>query len=149
MKLSRSRSSLESVVRSMVILEPDAKVPSAFRANEPFAPVAVRTASDGRLTPTSCSRTRIVAFDLSVMVHDAEDDAVVAAVVAAEVAVAVGGALATAGVAAPPQATANIPTMIGAAMERGWAGADIGGWLLPMVTGDSKGGRGEGSKAWR
>src|SRR5438034_6684887 len=126
MKLSRSRSSLESVVRSMVILEPDAKVPSAFRANEPFAPVAVRTASDGRLTPTSCSRTRIVAFDLSVMVHDAEDDAVVAVVVAAAVAVAVGDALATAGVAAPPAATANLPTLIVAATETAGTGTDIG-----------------------
>src|SRR5438093_3743232 len=101
MKLSRSRSSLESVVRSMVILEPDAKVPSAFRANEPFAPVAVRTASDGRLTPTSCSRTRIVAFDLSVMVHDAED---AAAAVAESVGVAVGVALTTETVAEPPHA---------------------------------------------
>src|SRR5438067_10570701 len=105
MKLSRSRSSLESVVRSMVILEPDAKVPSAFRANEPFAPVAVRTASDGRLTPTSCSRTRIVAFDLSVTVQAASDAAAAVAVAAMP---AVGVGLASETVVDPPHAAANI-----------------------------------------
>src|SRR5438067_11605532 len=112
MKLSRSRSSLESVVRSMVILEPDAKVPSAFRANEPFAPVAVRTASDGRLTPTSCSWTRTVAFDLSLTAH--------VRVAAAAVADATGAAVVGAGLAltsteaAPPQATRPSPTLEGA-----------------------------------
>ena len=101
MKLSRSRSSLARVTRSKVILDPDANVPSAFSVNEPFAPVAVRTASDGRLTPTSCSRTRIVAFDLSVTVHAAPD---AAAAVAESVGVAVGVALATETVAEPPHA---------------------------------------------
>src|SRR5437762_7483552 len=89
MKLSRSRSSLESVVRSNVIFDPDANVPSEFSVKEPFAPVAVRTASDGRLTPTSCSRTRIVAFDLSVTVQ-AASDAAAAVAVAAMPAVGVG-----------------------------------------------------------
>src|SRR5437660_11079315 len=102
MKLSRSRSSLESVVRSNVIFDPDANVPSEFSVKEPFAPVAVRTASDGRLTPTSCSRTRIVAFDLSVTVQAASDGAVDVAAVAA-----VGVGLASETVADPPPAAAN------------------------------------------
>jgi hypothetical protein len=106
-----------------VILDPDANVPSAFRANEPFAPVTVRTASDGRLTPTSCSRTRIVAFDLSLTVHDADEAAVLVAVAAA---LAVGEALARAGVAAPPHAKANIPATIAAAVDRAWAVMVIG-----------------------
>src|ERR1700716_2142885 len=82
MKLSRSRSSLARVVRSNVIFDPDANVPSEFSVKEPFAPVAVRTASDGRLTPTSCSRTRIVAFDLSLTVQPSLDVAAVATAVA-------------------------------------------------------------------
>src|SRR5438445_757864 len=101
MKLSRSRSSLARVTRSKVILDPDANVPSAISVNEPFAPVAVRTASDGRLTPTSCSRTRIVAFDLSVTDHAAPD---AAAAVTESVGVAVGVALATETVGEPPHA---------------------------------------------
>src|SRR5438874_7840281 len=110
MKLSRSRSSLARVTRSKVILDPDANVPSALRVNEPFAPVAVRTASDGRLTPTSCSRTRIVAFDLSVTVHAGLD----AAAAVAE-SVAVGVALAIEIVAEPPHA-ATISAPITATM---------------------------------
>jgi hypothetical protein len=120
MKLSRSRSSLESVVRSNVILDPDANVPSEFKVNEPFAPVAVRTASDGRLTPTSCSRTLIVAFDLSVTVHAGpEADPAVAesaAAVAESAAVGVGVAVATEGVADPPHAAANITAPMTPAM---------------------------------
>src|SRR5438874_1914700 len=68
--------------------------------------VAVRTASDGRLTPTSCSRTRIVAFDLSVTVHAAPDPAAAVAVAAG---VAVGVGLASETVADPPHAAASIP----------------------------------------
>src|SRR5436190_16804425 len=117
MKLSRSRSSLESVVRSNVIFDPDANVPSEFSVKEPFAPVAVRTASDGKLTPASCSRTRIVTFDLSVTVHAAA--LVVAGVVgvaAAVVAVALG--LGSETVAAPPpQAVTSIAAKVAAAIE--------------------------------
>ena len=89
----------------MVIFDPDANVPSEFSVNDPFAPVAVRTASDGRLTPTSCSRTRIVAFDLSVIVHAAPDgvaDVAEAAAVGASVGVSIEG------VAVPPHAVARI-----------------------------------------
>src|SRR6266852_8278327 len=107
MKLSRSRSSLERVARSKVILEFDVKVPSEFNSKEPFAPVAVSTASDGRLTPTSCSRTRIVAFDLSVTVQTPAD-VVGPAAAAAAVAVAVGVALAICPVAEPPHAATSI-----------------------------------------
>src|SRR5213594_4042312 len=89
MKLSRLRSSLESVLTSKLIFDPDANVPSPFRSNDPIAPVAVSTASDGRLTPTSCSRTRMVVFDLSLTVQALADEAVVAATVAAAVAVGV------------------------------------------------------------
>jgi hypothetical protein len=96
-----------------VILDPDANVPSVFKVNEPFAPVAVRTASDGRLTPTSCSRTLIVAFDLSVTVHAAPD---AGAGVAESAAVGVGVAVATEGVADPPHAAANITAPITPAM---------------------------------
>src|SRR5438128_5799094 len=102
MKLSRPLSSLESVARSNVILDPEAKVPSALSAKEPFAPVAVRTASDGRLTPTSCSRTRIVVLDLSVIVQlSADAVAVAAADVGVAAAVAVAVALSIEGVAEP------------------------------------------------
>jgi len=37
--------------------------------NVPVAPVAVSTASEGRLTPTSCSRTLTTAFDAGVTVQ--------------------------------------------------------------------------------
>src|SRR2546425_5491640 len=107
MKLSRLRSSLESVVRSKLIFEPDSNVPSPFSSNDPVAPVAVSTASDGRLTPTSCSRTRTVALDLSVTVHAPADAAVVAAGVA--LAVAVGVEVGAAGDADPPQAAGTTP----------------------------------------
>src|SRR5580765_5220215 len=117
MKLSRSRSSLESVVSSKVILESVVKVPSALSSNDPFAPVAVRTASDGRLTPTSCSRTRMVAFDLSV-IDQAPADAVVAAAVAVAVVVGVGVADGVSTVAEPPQAAIMIATPIVAASGR-------------------------------
>src|SRR5213593_1961494 len=117
MKLSRSRWSLERVVRSNVILDPDSNVPSALSSKEPFAPLAVRTASDGRLTPTSCSRTRIVAFDLSVTVQ-APADAVVAAAVAVAVLVALGVALGIVSVADPPHAERTIPAPMVAAIER-------------------------------
>jgi hypothetical protein len=76
---------------------------------EPFAPVAVRTASDGRLTPTSCSRTRIVALDLSVTVHAAPDAVAAVAVAVVAVALALGVALASEVVADPPHAAASIP----------------------------------------
>src|SRR2546426_2265503 len=103
MKLSRSRWSLERVVRSNVILDPDPKVPSALSSKEPFAPVAVRTASEGRLTPTSCSRTRMVAFDLSLTVQ-APAEATAALAVADAVAAlgAVGVGLGVETVAEPP-----------------------------------------------
>jgi len=105
MKLSRADSSLARVLRSKVIFDPGANVPSEFRVKEPFAPVAVRTASDGRLTPTSCSRTRIVALDLSVTVHAAPD---AVAAVGESGAVGVGVALSTESVAVPPHAAASI-----------------------------------------
>src|SRR5437773_894365 len=119
MKLSRSRSSLESVVRSNVIFDPDANVPSEFSVKEPFAPVAVRTASDGRLTPTSCSRTRIVAFDLSVTVQAASDAAAAVAVAAMP---AVGVGLASETVVDPPHAAAHTDAARTAAMQRARAG---------------------------
>src|SRR5438128_11527594 len=116
MKLSRPLSSLESVARSNVILDPEAKVPSALSAKEPFAPVAVRTASDGRLTPTSCSRTRIVVLDLSVIVQ-LSADAVAAAVVGVAAAVAVAVALSIEGVAEPPHAATRSPAPMAPACE--------------------------------
>src|SRR2546428_14129469 len=108
MKLSGSRWSLERVVRSNVILDPDSNVPSALSSKEPFAPVAVRTASEGRLTPTSCSRTRIVAFDLSVTVQVPADATAAVAVldaVAALSAVACGRGAGEQTVAEPPPTT--------------------------------------------
>src|SRR6267143_4473206 len=90
MKLSRLRSSLERVVTSKLIFDPEANVPSAWRSNDPVAPVAVSTASDGRLTPTSCSRTRIVAFDLSLTAQASVDVAAVATAVAVGVVDGVG-----------------------------------------------------------
>ena len=111
MKLSRSRLSLESVVTSKLIFDPELNVPSLCRSNDPVAPVAVSTASDGRLTPTSCSRTRMVAFDVSLTVQALADEAVVAATVAAAVAVVVvdgvGVAVVVAGEADPPHAAAR------------------------------------------
>src|SRR5437899_10089385 len=119
MKLSRSRWSLERVVRSNVILDPDVKVPSELSSNEPFAPVAVRTASEGRLTPTSCSRTRIVAFDLSVTVHAAADPVVPAAVaVAVEVVLGAAVAVGVSSVAEPPHAATSAPAPRAQAIER-------------------------------
>src|SRR5438874_13805310 len=117
MKLSRSRSSLESVVRSNVIFDPDANVPSEFSVKEPFAPVAVSTASDGRLTPTSCSRTRMVAFDLSLTVQTLADAAVVAAGVAVVVVDGVGVEVVVAGEEDPPHAAAR--QLARAASEKG------------------------------
>src|SRR6266568_5837768 len=123
MKLSRSRSSLESVVRSNVTLDPDSNVPSALSSKEPFAPVAVRTASDGRLTPTSCSRTRMVAFDLSVTVQVPADAVVLAAVaVAVVVVVGVGVGLRVDTVAEPPHAATSIAAPRAPAIERTRAG---------------------------
>src|SRR6266850_6658639 len=113
MKLSRSRLSDASVLRSKVIFESALNVPSALSWNVPVPPVAVRTASEGSETPTSCSRTLTVALDAAVTaqalplaVVAAVGDAVAGAGVAVGVDVAVGvsvDALVT--VAAPPQAT--------------------------------------------
>src|SRR5438309_614133 len=123
MKLSRLRSSLESVERSKVTLDPDSKDPSALSSKEPFAPVAVRTASEGRLTPTSCSRTRMVTFDLSLTVQ-APADATAALAVADAVAAlgAVGVGLGVETVADPPHTTTSSPAPMAAAMERACAG---------------------------
>src|SRR5437660_8896697 len=118
MKLSRSRSSLARVTRSKVILDPDANVPSAFSVNEPFAPVAVSTASDGRLTPTSCSRTRIVAFDLSLTAHASVDVAAVATAVAVGVVDGVGVEVVVTGDADPPHAAARKLATAATAMRR-------------------------------
>src|SRR6266542_4101019 len=63
MNPSRWDSSLEIVVISTLIFEPDEKVPSVLSVKRPCAPVMVRTASDGAGTRASCSRTRTVAFD--------------------------------------------------------------------------------------
>ena len=98
-----------------MILDPDSKVPSASSSKEPFAPVAVRTASDGRLTPASCSRTRIVAFDLSVTVQ-VPADAVVLAAAAVAVVVAVGVAVGVSTVAEPPHAATSMPAPRAAAI---------------------------------
>src|SRR5882672_8856364 len=124
MKLSRLLSSLESVERANVIFDADVKVPSEFTSNEPFAPVAVSTASDGRLTPTSCSRTLIVALDLSLTVQ-APADAVVAPAVAVGVVVAVDVGLGVESVADPSHAATRMPAPIAAAIERA---------CVPMVT---------------
>src|SRR5256712_8675948 len=97
MKLSRLRSSLESVVTSKLIFDPDANVPSPLRSNNPAQPAAVNTASDGRPTPTSCSRTRMVAFDLSLTVQTLADAAGVAAGVAAVAVDGVGAGAVVAG----------------------------------------------------
>src|SRR5436309_15478929 len=121
MKLSRSRWSLERVARSNVILEAEVKVPSSFSAKEPFAPVAVSTASDGRLTPTSCSRTRMVAFDLSLTVQTLAYAAVVAPGVAVVVVDGVGVEVVVAGEADPPHAASNLATAA-TAMRRTDAG---------------------------
>src|SRR4051812_25897802 len=63
MKPSRWLWSLRRVVRSVVILEPAANVPSVLSVNVPFIPVAVRTASPGARICASTSRTRTVVFD--------------------------------------------------------------------------------------
>src|SRR2546428_12782998 len=65
MKRSRSRWSLVSVVRSNEIFESLVNVPSTLSVKDPVAPVATSTASEGALTPTSCSRTRTVASEAS------------------------------------------------------------------------------------
>src|SRR5688572_3521152 len=104
MKSSRLRLSLASVVRSKLIFASDENVPSSFNAKVPVAPVATSTASDGRFTPTSCSRTLTVAFDMLLTVH--VPVAVLGAgvaVAAAVVGVAVGATVAL-GTAAPPHA---------------------------------------------
>src|SRR5438067_13387619 len=89
----------------MVILESPLNVPSLLIAKVPLAPFAVSTASDGRFTPTSCSRTLMVAFVSLLIVQVPPAVAVVLDVAAA---VAVGAVVAvSAGVgalAAPPQA---------------------------------------------
>src|SRR6185503_2047940 len=113
MKLSRSRESLDSVVRSNVIFEFGENVPSEFRVNVPVPPVAVSTASLGSETPTSCSRTLTTAFDaaptVQVFALAAAVDAavaagvVVAAAVAAGVELVVGAGVAVA-TAPPPHA---------------------------------------------
>src|SRR5438874_1220650 len=93
---------------SKLIFEPDAKVPSVPRSNEPVAPVAVSTASDGRLTPTSCSRTRTVAFDLSLTVHALADATVVAAAVGVAASVGVGVDVVVTEVPDPPHAARKL-----------------------------------------
>src|SRR5437870_2671290 len=101
MKRSRSRWSLVSVVRSNEIFESLVNVPSTLSVKDPVAPVATSTASDGALTPTSCSRTRTVAFEVS-----PTDQVPCATGPAVPGAVAV-GAGAVLGVAAPPHAATN------------------------------------------
>src|SRR5256885_17193121 len=89
----------------MVIFESPLNVPSLLMANDPLAPFAVSTASDGRFTPTSCSRTLMVAFVSLPIVHVLAPVAVVldvAAAVAAGVVVAV--CVGVGALAAPPQA---------------------------------------------
>jgi hypothetical protein len=127
-KLSRSRESLESVVRSNVIFESVEKVPSDFKENVPAPPVAVSTASEGRLTPTSCSRTLTTAFDAEDTVQvDAAALAVVAVVAVAAGAVVgveaaceaavVGAGLAVATTALPPHAPSSAAAKTRGAMR--------------------------------
>ena len=114
MKSSRCRLSLASVVMSKLIFESDENVPSSFSWNVPAAPLATSTASDGRLTPTSCSRTRTVAFEVSLTVHIPPAAAVAVVVGVGDVVATVGVALDVAG--APPQAaTSKVAIMSGTA----------------------------------
>jgi hypothetical protein len=112
-KLSRSRLSLARVARSNAIFESDEKVPSSLRTNVPVAPVATSTASDGRLTPTSCSRTRTVAFE-ELLIVQVPIVAVVVVALADALALgegAVATAVAAAGVPAPPHEASRKPTV--------------------------------------
>src|SRR2546428_2346988 len=110
-KLSLADSSLRSVPRSNEIFESGENVPLSFSTNVPAAPVATSTASEGKLTPTSCSRTRTVACDLSVTVQAGPATERVAATMAVGAAVGVAicaaaGAGDAAVPVAPPQAAA-------------------------------------------
>jgi len=105
-------------VTSKLIFDPEANVPSVWRSNDPVAPVAVSTASDGRLTPTSCSRTRIVAFDLSLTAQASVDVAVVATAVAVGVVDGVGVEVVVTGDANPPHAVARKLATAATAMRR-------------------------------
>src|SRR5688500_2049085 len=117
MKSSRLRLSLASVVRSKLIFESDENVPSSFRMKVPAAPVATSTASDGRFTPTSCSRTRTVAFDVLLTVQVPVVVVVTAVALGVLVAVDVGRAVAL-GAAAPPHAAKRKLTVASGATIR-------------------------------
>src|SRR5439155_26893840 len=104
---------LDTVEKANVSLDPGVKVPSEFTSIEPLAPVALRTASDGRLPTPSCSRTLIVALDLSLTVQAPAD-----AVVTRAVALAVGVGLGVESAADPPHAATRMPAPIATTIER-------------------------------
>src|SRR5207248_9423419 len=111
-KLSRCDWSLVSELTSKEICDPGANVPSSFSWNDPLAPVATRTASDGKFRLASCSRTRTVAFDLSETVQVCAPAAMVALAAAVGVGVALGVAVAsTATWPAPAQPPATSATI--------------------------------------
>jgi hypothetical protein len=76
-------------------------VPSFVSRNDPVAPLATRTASAGTFTPTSCSRTRTVAFDVLLTLH-VEAVTVVGVADALGVGVGVGDVVVVDDGAAPP-----------------------------------------------